>query len=431
MQHLSELPMAELEACVEACMGDNMSFSSRIFANPHTRPENSWVTFEAAVRSAAATALGRLRAQSHERCAEVLRLCEFEEQTRCQAFQAAMMGEVSPAVYQAAVKSILDKLLGKLETFAPEPSLYQAAAQCLSEYMSALNHHCDICAVPLAPALLPAIAEGPEGRDGAIGLDPEQLYGLDSSDYPSELGSEDAETLSVHSETISDHGCRLSAVSGVPQPPRLSAGDGDSIGANRSFGTCMHTLPPSAGIVAMGAVAGACMGAAMGGAMAHADPEALRKERRREANKKASVKYRTKKASSMQHVLADFNAAQRQIGALSSQNAVLTAENGLLKQQVEFLQNMLQSGGRAGTSAPPSREAGEHTGSGMAAGGYTGAAATTDAPMHGATAVPLPALPPIAAPLIASLPRHWGATGSGAPPDPTDLLVGDAHLHLG
>ena len=162
MKHLSELPMAELEACVEACMGGNMPFSSRICVSPHTRPENPWVTFfEAAVRSAAATALGRLRAQSHERCAEVLRLCEFEEQTRCQAFQAAMMGEVSPAVYQAAVKSILDKLLGKLETtFAPEPSLRQAAAQCLSKYMSALNHHCDICAVPLAPALLPAIASG-------------------------------------------------------------------------------------------------------------------------------------------------------------------------------------------------------------------------------------------------------------------------------
>ena len=53
--------MAELEACVEACMGDNMPFSSRICANPHTRPENPWVTFEAAVRSAAATALGRWR----------------------------------------------------------------------------------------------------------------------------------------------------------------------------------------------------------------------------------------------------------------------------------------------------------------------------------------------------------------------------------
>ena len=54
-------------------------------------------------------------------CAELLRLCEFEEVTRCQAFQAAMMGEVGPAVYQAAVRSILEKLLGKLEIVAERP----------------------------------------------------------------------------------------------------------------------------------------------------------------------------------------------------------------------------------------------------------------------------------------------------------------------
>ena len=143
--------MSELEAAVELATADMSTFSPNLFG--HNRAEtpsgpNAWVTFEATVRSAASTALGKLRAEGGPPCTELLRLCEFEEQTRCQAFQAAMMGEVGPAVYQATARSIVEKLLGKLETYAPEPSLYQAAAQCLSEYMSALNHHCDICAVP-------------------------------------------------------------------------------------------------------------------------------------------------------------------------------------------------------------------------------------------------------------------------------------------
>ena len=158
MLELSELPMSELEAAVELATAD-VTFTSTFFHSDRaTHQPNAWVTFEATVRSAAATALGQLRSHGPP-CSELLRLCEFEEQTRCQAFQAVMMGEVGPAVYPQTARSIVEKLLGKLETYAPEPSLYQAAAQCLSEYMSALNHHCDICAVPRDSLLKNAMIE--------------------------------------------------------------------------------------------------------------------------------------------------------------------------------------------------------------------------------------------------------------------------------
>ena len=223
------IALSELES-----MADGVSLASleSIIAETSLRRDDQWLTYQQQVVSAFGGATSRLRLAMGERAADLIRLLEIEEQTRCQAFQATLMGEVRAPVYQTAVRSILEKVLAKLETLGAEPLAYQAAAQCLSEYMSALNHHCDICAVPLSPALLPAIAEGPEGRfeaHGRLGLDPEQLYGLDSSDYPSELGSEDAETLSVHSETaISDHGCRLSGAAGS---------------SNLSFGTAMHTLP--------------------------------------------------------------------------------------------------------------------------------------------------------------------------------------------
>ena len=67
---LSELPMADLEACVEACMAaDHTVFATTagFFADPRLRPENAWVTFEADVRSAASTAAGRLRTQPDPR----------------------------------------------------------------------------------------------------------------------------------------------------------------------------------------------------------------------------------------------------------------------------------------------------------------------------------------------------------------------------
>ena len=71
-------------------------------------------------------ALSRLRHQGSERCAELVRLLEIEEQTRFQAFQAVLMSEVRPLVYQRTVRSIIEKLLAKLETW----SCASPAARC-------------------------------------------------------------------------------------------------------------------------------------------------------------------------------------------------------------------------------------------------------------------------------------------------------------
>ena len=111
------------------------------------RPDNEWVRFEAEVRSKHAVALIRLRrlwetGAAAEDAQQLLRLLEIEEYTRCQAFQACVVGEERSHVYQNTVRSILEKLLGKLETHSPQ--FYQAAAGCLSDYLSALNHHCEV-----------------------------------------------------------------------------------------------------------------------------------------------------------------------------------------------------------------------------------------------------------------------------------------------
>ena len=349
---LSELPMSELEAAVELATADMSTFSTGFFGmNRVEAPSgpNAWVTFEATVRSAASTALGKLRSEGGPPCTELLRLCEFEEQTRCQAFQAAMMGEVGPSVYQATARSIVEKLLGKLETYAPEPSLYQAAAQCLSEYMSALNHHCDICAVPQAPHNLglPAIAEG----ISEAGV---------SSDYPSELGSEDAETLSVHSEaTDGSHRRRWASEWTAPVVGGVGAGVGAiPPGAISSAATSAPMGVGGGGGAGGGSCEAGCSsgcgsGCGSGGCSSgfSLSEEQMRKERRREANKKASVKYRSKKASSVQSILNDQTAARQQVAALTSQNAVLTAENQLLKQQVAFLQGLIQGQGQGAAIA--------------------------------------------------------------------------------
>ena len=79
--------------------------------------DNAWVCFEAEVRRAYAAAIGKIRHHGGERCVELLRLLDIEEQTRCQAFQATLMGEVGPSMYVGTVRSILEKLLGKLENF--------------------------------------------------------------------------------------------------------------------------------------------------------------------------------------------------------------------------------------------------------------------------------------------------------------------------
>ena len=70
--------------------------------------------------------------------------------------------------------------------------------------------------------------------------------------------------------------------------------------------------------------------------------DAVRKERRREANKKAATKYRSKKSANISAMMAENAALHHQAAGLSSQVAVLAAENRLLKQQMGFLQNLLQ-----------------------------------------------------------------------------------------
>uniref|UniRef100_A0A7S2D9H6 BZIP domain-containing protein n=1 Tax=Haptolina brevifila TaxID=156173 RepID=A0A7S2D9H6_9EUKA len=327
--------MSELESIVP----ELESLSSIDAMLQRSAGENAWVCFEADVRSAAAIALDRLRGQGSERCAELLRLCEFEEQTRCQAFQATMMGEVGPAVYQATVNSIIEKLLGKLETW--EPIYYQATTQCLSDYMSALNHHCNICAVP-SRQQLPAIAEG---RETDMVSD-----AIESSDYPS--GSEEADWLSVHSE------------GGGAYVRRISTGDLPSAGFAQGFSQGALTVlgghlamgggtvsiaggTPMAGLAAGGmtvssAAVPMASGSAGGWGASSASEEEARKERRRESNKKASVKYRSKKAGSVHQIVAELATARQQVSALTSQVAVLSAENQLLKQQVAFLQGVMQ-----------------------------------------------------------------------------------------
>jgi len=222
------------------------------------------------------------------------------------------MGEVRPAVYVGTVRSILEKLLGKLETFSAEPALYQSAAQCLSEYLSSLNHHSDICAVPRSPgaAPLPAIEEG---RD----------YGELSSDLYSER-SEDTDTLSVHSEQM------------------VTSADAPAVATD---GFCFVS-------------AAGTSGAADGFGVSAMSLEDIRKERRRESNKKAASKYRSKKTVSMQQVLTETMQLRQQMAGLTSQNAVLAAENKLLKQQVAFLQGMLNPGAGVGAAAAAAAAAG-------------------------------------------------------------------------
>lgn len=273
--------------------------------------ENTWACYDAEVRRANASALGKIRQfGGGERCAELLRLLEIEEQTRCHAFQATLLGEVRPAVYIGTVRSILEKLLGKLEYFSAEPALYQSAAQCLSEYMSSLNHHSDLCAVQRSPQQLPAIEEG---RD----------YADLSSDIYSER-SEDTDTLSVHSEQT---------LTAEAQPAGVDAFCFGSADGRRSSGGCAPMAP---------------MGPdTMSGVVACMSLDDIRKERRRESNKKAASKYRSKKTVTLQQVMAEAAQLRQQMASMSSQTAVLAAENKLLKQQVAFLQGMLQTGGGA------------------------------------------------------------------------------------
>jgi len=77
-----------------------------------------WIRFESEVRAAHAAATFRLRAPGGERCTDLIRLLEIEEQTRCQAFQGVLMGQIPATVYQSTVRSILEKLLVSSFVFA-------------------------------------------------------------------------------------------------------------------------------------------------------------------------------------------------------------------------------------------------------------------------------------------------------------------------
>jgi len=226
-EHPTVIPLAQLESLISGDLGGEAMHLDAVMASPSAdgagpsapaqispplnRPDNAWVRFEAEVRSKHAVALMRLRrlwetGVAAEDVQPLLRLLEIEEYTRCQAFQACVMGEERSHVYQAAVRSIIEKLLGKLETHYP--SFYQAAAGCLSDYMSALNHHCEICVVPPPPSALPAIAEGSAHgyADSAS-----QMTGYSSEGRSEASRSED--TLSVCSNRVdgsdAQHGCLM------------------------------------------------------------------------------------------------------------------------------------------------------------------------------------------------------------------------------
>jgi len=288
-----------------------------------------WIRFEAEVRSAHAAAATRLRQQGGERCVELLRLLEHEEQTRCQAFQGALMGEVHGPVYQATVRSILEKLLAKLETCSYEPTIYRGAAQCLSEYMSALNHHCDTCAVP-SPSDdlngLGAIAEAAgesEFLDTVSVASAESIHSdsthssLRSGGVQSIASSDNQGAHPLSHPSTAETGAPLAVVATLEAKPHAEA-------AAFAGHTLPHVMSGGAPVLSLGM------------------NDELRKQRRREANRSASVKYRSKKTATLSTMMSDNAALRQQVASLSSQAAVLSAENKLLKQQVSFMQGILQ-----------------------------------------------------------------------------------------
>lgn len=155
---VEELSLSELETMACSDMPNDM-LNNLVASDPV-------LCFDGNVRSAHAVAVLRLRQHGGEhRWEELIRLLEREEHTRCQAFAQLSASEFDGPMrshsYVCTVRSIIDKLITKLEVWADDPASYQASMSCLSEYFSALNHHCDICAVATWPAAtgLPAISE--------------------------------------------------------------------------------------------------------------------------------------------------------------------------------------------------------------------------------------------------------------------------------
>lgn len=261
--------------------------------------------FDGNVRSVHAVAVLRLHQRGGDyRWDELARLVEREEQTRCQAFAqlsaSEFDGPMRSHIYVCTVRSIIDKLIAKLEMWADDPASYQASMSCLSDYFSALNHHCDICtptATRAAASSLPAISE-----DGGVSTDAEMR----------ESG------LSVSEDTVSVAG---SDIAGSQQlfnaTPTVDGPSGHHGGPRRRLS------------------------------------DAERLERRRESNKRAASKYRSKRTDNMQGASEENGELRQQVGVLTNRVAVLGAENELLKQQVAFLQNILQN---QSCAAPPSAQ---------------------------------------------------------------------------
>ena len=248
--------------------------------------------------------------------------------------------------------SILEKLLAKLEHLSHDPALYHDAARCLSEYMSSLNHHCEKCALPPAP--VPSEADRSQTLDAIAEADAEVMDAFDSASVSSD---------STLSSLRSDEQTAAAAI--APGPLSMLAGG--------TCAACASACHQAACAGPSGAAAGAGGACSVAGGLGGMPPsiagialpsgpltEEQRKQRRRESNRSASSKYRSKRSSALTALMADNGSLRQQLAAVSSQNAVLGAENKLLKQQVAFLQGMLQH-------APPTADA---------PGGTAGAAAT-------------------------------------------------------
>ena len=110
-------------------------------------PCSEFVVFEAEVRrqfTAAQTKLREMGKKTPLNDMPICRAVEAEEQSRVVAFQQCLMGGLTEA-YQSTVQCIIQNILGNLAVLGGDPSLFQGATQCLSDYMSALNHHSSIC----------------------------------------------------------------------------------------------------------------------------------------------------------------------------------------------------------------------------------------------------------------------------------------------
>ena len=110
-------------------------------------PCSEFVVFEAEVRRQFTAALTKLREMGKRTALNDRPICvavEAEEQSRLVAFQQCLMGGPTEA-YQSAVQSTIQNILNNLALLGGDPGLFQGATQCLSDYMSALNHHSSVC----------------------------------------------------------------------------------------------------------------------------------------------------------------------------------------------------------------------------------------------------------------------------------------------